>query len=60
MIEIQIDIIDLEDIKATKNAVVASSIATTAKEVLNAGGRVVLKRSYCNAPDDIFRGRSQL
>ncbi len=55
MIELQIDITDLEDVKSTNNAVVTNSIAATAKEVLGAGGRVVLKRSYCNAPDEIFR-----
>ena len=55
MIELQIDITDLEDIKSTNNTVVTDSIAATAKEVLGAGGRVVLKRSYCNAPDEIFR-----
>jgi hypothetical protein len=55
MIELQIDITDLEDIKSANNAVVTNSIAETAKEVLGAGGRVVLKRSYCNAPDEIFR-----
>tara|TARA_Y100000034_G_C6536985_1_gene231528 strand:- start:8 stop:238 length:231 start_codon:yes stop_codon:yes gene_type:complete len=55
MIEMQIDITDLEDAKTEGNRVVISSIASTAKEVLGASGRVVLKRSYCNAPDEIFR-----
>ena len=55
MIELQIDITDLEDIKSANNVVVIGSIAATAKEVLVAGGRIVLKRSYCNAPDEIFR-----
>jgi hypothetical protein len=55
MIEIQIDITDLEDVKSANNAVAISSIAAAAKQVLSAGGRVVLKRSYCNAPDEIFR-----
>jgi hypothetical protein len=55
VIELQIDITDIEDIKSTNNAAVISSIAATAKEVLGVGGRVVLKRSYCNAPDEIFR-----
>ena len=55
MIELQIDVTDLEDIRAAKNSVARSSIAAAAAEVLRGGGRVVLKRSYCNAPDDIFR-----
>ena len=55
MIELKIAITDLEDIKSANNVVVISSIAATAKEVLGAGGRVVLKRSYCNAPNEIFR-----
>jgi uncharacterized linocin/CFP29 family protein len=55
MIELQIDITDLEDIKSANNVVAISSIAATAKEVLDAGDRVVLKWSYCNAPDEIFR-----
>jgi hypothetical protein len=55
MIDLQIDITALEDFKSTKNVNVTTSIAATAKEVLNTGGRVVLKRSYCNFPDEIFR-----
>lgn len=55
MIELQIDVTDLEDIRAAKNSVAKSSIASAAAEVLRGGGRVILKRSYCNAPDDIFR-----
>lgn len=55
MIELQIDVTDLEDIRSDKNGVAKSSIASAAAEVLRGGGRVVLKRSYCNAPDEIFR-----
>lgn len=55
MIELQIDVTDLEDIRTAKSSVVKSSIASAAAEVLRGGGRVVLKRSYCNAPDDVFR-----
>jgi len=55
MIELQIDVTNLEDIRATKNSVAKSSIAAAATEVLRGGGRVILKRSYCNAPGDIFR-----
>jgi len=55
MIELQIDITDLEDIRTAKNSDAKSSVGSPAVEVLHGGGRVVLKRSYCNAPDDIFR-----
>lgn len=55
VIELQIDISDVSDIAAARNIVVSNAIAATAKEVLGAGGRVVLKRSYCNAPDDEIR-----
>lgn len=55
MIVLQIDITDIEDAKAENNRVALDSILSTVKEVLAASGRVVLKRSYCNAPDDIFR-----
>ena len=55
MIVLQIDITDIEDAKVEYNRVALNSILSTVKEVLAASGRVVLKRSYCNAPDDIFR-----
>ncbi len=55
MIELQIDITDIEDAKNANNGVLIDSIASTAKEVLESSGRVIIKRSYCNAPDDIFR-----
>ncbi|MDR2196265.1 MAG: hypothetical protein LBE50_06770 [Gallionellaceae bacterium] len=54
MIELQIDITDVEDIRAVKNSVARFSIASAATEILRSGGRVVFKRSYCNTPDDIF------
>ena len=55
MIVLQIDITDIEDAKVENNRVALNSILSTVKEVLTASGRVVLKRSYCNAPNDIFR-----
>jgi hypothetical protein len=55
MIEIQIDLSSLEDVRSTSNSVVRQSIESAAREVLNSGGRIVVKRSYENAPDDIFR-----
>ena len=55
MIEIQIDLSNLEDVRSTSNSVVRKSIESAVREVLNSGGRIVLKRSYINAPDDIFR-----
>lgn len=54
MIEIQIDITDLEDLKSANNTVVMNSIAASASAALGVGGRVVLKRTYCNAPDDML------
>jgi hypothetical protein len=55
MIEIQIDITDLEDARLSNNSSARKNILSAAKEVIESGGRVVLKRSYSNAPDDIFK-----
>lgn len=55
MIELQIDITSLEDVRATRNVIVAKSIVAAAIGVFDAGGRVVLKRSFCNAPNEMFR-----
>jgi len=53
-IEIEIDITDIEDAKAMRNKVALESILTAIEKVLAGRGTVILKRSYCNSPDDIF------
>lgn len=50
-----IDVTDVEDWKVSGNTPVLESVASEATKTLESNGRVVLKRSYDNAPDDVYK-----
>lgn len=50
-----IDITDLEDLKVSGNIPVLAAVASESMEILESNGSVILKRSYDNAPDDVYK-----
>ncbi len=60
MIDLQLDITDLEDLKHEKNEFMQKDILELSQKHLGAGNRIVIKRSYLNAPDEFIKAfRSQ-
>lgn len=59
MIDLQLDITDLEDLKLEKNKFMEKELLDFGKKHLQAGNRIVIKRSYVNAPDDLVRAFTQ-
>ena len=55
MIDLQLDIDDLGDLRAEKNKFMESELLDLGRKHLDAGNRIVIKRSYVNAPDDFIR-----
>ena len=52
MIDLQLDITTLEDLKIAKNEYMQNDLLELGIKHLNAGNRVVVKRFYVNAPAD--------
>ena len=55
VIDLQLDITDLEDLRHEKNKFMENELLGYGKKHLDAGNRIVIKRSYVNAPDDFIR-----
>lgn len=55
MIDLQLDITDLEDLQHELNMFMEQDLLEYGKKHLAAGNRIVIKRSYVNAPDDFIQ-----
>jgi len=58
MINFEIDTTDIEDFKIENNSNELDTIKKLAGDILDKGGKVIIKRSYVNAPDDFINGFS--
>lgn len=59
MIDFQLDITDLQDLKFEKNKFMEQDILDLGKKHLDAGNRIIIKLSYVNASDDIIHEFTQ-
>lgn len=56
MINIEIDITDIEDLKKANNSTILDDFKKIAGDIIEKGGKAIIKRSYTNAPDDFIKG----
>jgi len=56
MINFEIDVTDIEDLKEKNNSSILGDIKKVAGDILGKGGKVIIKRSYMNSPDDFIKG----
>jgi len=56
MINFEIDSTDIDDLKTTNNSSILGDIKKIAGDILKKGGKVIIKRSYMNSPDDFIKG----
>lgn len=55
MLDLQLDITDLEDLRSPKNGFMREQFASLAKAHLASGNRVIIKRTYMNDAPDFMR-----
>ena len=58
MLNFELDATDIEDLKVDNNSSILNDFNRIANEVLDKGGKVIIKRSYINAQDDFIKGFS--